>query len=242
MLGAWARFVHHHRLAVLGASAAVLVAAVAIIAGGAEYTGNNTVSTEASRASALVNRELPRSPPSFTLIAGSATANVSDPAFHQALDAALAPLRSDAHVVSMTTPYAADGRPDPQRVSSDGRHALTTIATRDGSRATYVEVRGRLTSQTLDLVAAGAVVVDQDYNAAINDDASRGERLSIPLSLVLLFVVFGSVLAALLPLGVALFATFGGLASLTLLTKAMDIDSAASNTVLFLGLGLGIDY
>ena len=242
MLGAWARFVHRHRVAVLAGAGAFVVAAVVLVAGGTDYTGNNTIQTEASRAGTLIDRELPSGPPTFVLVAGSDTLRVSDPGFRTALDAALVPLASDPRVVGVTTPFHAGPSPDPQMVSSDGHHALTSIAMSQGGRAVYAEIRSRVSSPVLTLVATGDAAVDQDYNRIINDDASRGERLSIPLSLVLLLLVFGSVVAACLPLAAAMFATLGGLAALAVITRVTDVDSAASNVVLFLGLGLGIDY
>jgi len=224
-----------------GAVVAVALSLVGLAAG-ANYNGNNSVQTESARASALVASELPQGPPSFTLVAGSASLRVNQPAFRTALAAALAPLGGDPRVTSVTTPYNADGSVVAERVSADGHHALTTVALVNGGIATYREVRARIASPSLELLATGAQPVSSDYDRLTNDDAARGEHLSIPLSLLLLFVVFGSLMAALLPMAVALFASFGALALLGLLTRVMDVDSSASNVTIFLGLGLGIDY
>jgi len=242
LLAAWAGVVHRHRRIVLACAAAVVVLAFAGVATGANYTGDNTVKTESSRASALLDSELPHGTPSFTLVAGSTTLSVDDARFRSALRSALAPLAVDPLVVSVTTPYTAARGVDAQRVSTDRHHALTTVALVDGTTTTYREVRARIASSTLHLDATGSQPVQSDYNNITGEDAGRGERLSIPASLVLLILVFGAVVAASLPLAVALFATFGALAVLSLLTRFMDVDSSASNVTIFLGLGLGIDY
>jgi RND superfamily putative drug exporter len=218
------------------------VAALVGVAGGATYSGNNSVDTESSRAAALLNNELPQGPGSFVLVAGSATLPVDDPRFRADLDAALAPLAADPNVTAVTTPYDRSGSLDQRRVSADRHHALTTVSLVSGGSQIYLGVRARISSPSLQLVATGGAPVNVDYDTITNADAARGEHLSIPLSLILLFLVFGSIVAACLPLAVALFATFGGLATLAALTRVMDVDSSAQNVAIFLGLGLGIDY
>ena len=241
-LAAWAGVVHRHRRVVLAGAAITVVAAMVGLSAGADYNGNNSVPTESSRASDLIGAELPHGVPSFTLVASSATLTVDDPRFRGALSTALAPLASDARVTGVTFPFAASGSVDAQRVSADRHHALVTVAMVDNATATYRQVRARISSPTLQLLATGSAPVQNDYNRLTDADAARGERLSIPFSLILLLLVFGSVVAALLPLAVALFSTLGGLALLVLITRAMDVDSSASNVTIFLGLGLGIDY
>ena len=242
MLGEWARFVHRHRRAVLVCVGLAVIIAVFGVSRGAQYNSSNSLDTEAGRASQLIQRELPQGRPSFVLIAGSATLTVDDPRFRSALDAALVPLAGDPTVIGVMTPYGSGGAIDPQRVSTDRHHALTTIALVSSGTQAYQSVRSKLSSSTLELTATGNPAVNADYDTITNADASRGESLSIPLSLILLLLVFGAVVAAFLPLAIALVATFGGLAVLALLTRFMDVDSAASNVSIFLGLGLGIDY
>ena len=242
MLGAWARFVHRHRRAVLICAGVAVVLALFGVTRGAQYTSSNSIDTEASRGAQLIRDQLPQGMPSFVLLASSSTLTVDDPGFRSALDAALAPLASEPAVTAVTTPYSASGAIDPQRVSSNRHHALTTINLVSGGKQTYESVRSKLTSSTLGLTATGSPAVNSDYDRITSADAARGESLSIPLSLILLLLVFGAVVAALLPLAIALVATFGGIAVLALLTRFMDVDSAASNVAIFLGLGLGIDY
>ena len=242
MLGTWALWIDRHRRAALACACVVVLAALFGISRGTTYNSHNSVDTEAARGAALIARELPPSPPSFVLIAGSQTMTVDDPRFQSALRSALAPLAADHDVTGVLTPFSDGGAINAQLVSTDRRHALSVITLASGRNATYLAVRARLTSATLQLVATGTPVVNTDYDRITGQDASRGENLSIPLSLALLFLIFGSIVAATLPLAMAVISTLGGLALLAALTRVMDVDAAAGNVAIFLGLGLGIDY
>ena len=243
LLAGWVTLVHRHRRIVLACAAVAMGLAIFGVSTGADFRSNNDVPSESQRASRLITAELPHGAPTFALIASSTTLTAGDAAFRTAFQSALAPLSSDPRVTAVTTPYSAGGGAvNTQMVSADGHHAMAMIALRDGTTQTYRIVRSRISSPSLQLLATGGQPVQSDYNRITNDDAARSEHLSIPASLILLLMVFGSLMAALLPLGVALFATFGALAMLSLVTRAMDVDSAASNVTIFLGLGLGIDY
>ncbi len=64
----------------------------------------------------------------------------------------------------------------------------------------------------------------------------------MPLTLLLLLIVFGSVVAALLPLAIGTIAITGTFAELALLGGVVDVSVSATNLTTALGLGLGIDY
>jgi RND superfamily putative drug exporter len=242
MLDRWARVIHRHRRLVLGLSMLLLVASVALLSIGSDFHGDNTIDAESARASDLLHRELPSGEATTTLIASSSTLTVDQSQFRVALDQALAPLANDHLVLDTTTPYKSDGSLDSSRVSADKHHALITIGTINSGRVVYEEIRPRITSPVLDLVATGNGAIQSDYDRGTKNDAATGEKLSLPLSVLLLLMVFGGVVAALLPLGTAVVAVLSGLAVVAVLTHLMNVDGAAQNVVIFLGLGLGIDY
>ncbi|HZD00381.1 MAG TPA: MMPL family transporter [Actinomycetes bacterium] len=88
----------------------------------------------------------------------------------------------------------------------------------------------------------GAVAVDHDIDTQVARDIGRAERLSMPLLLVLLLVVFGALAAAGMPLVVGGLAILGAFTALRLLTMVTDVSVFAINLVTMLGLGLAIDY
>lgn len=76
----------------------------------------------------------------------------------------------------------------------------------------------------------------------IQEDLLRAELIALPVTLVLLVMVFGSAVAALLPLGVGIVAILGTNAVLRGITEFTDVSVFAQNLTTALGLGLAIDY
>ena len=81
-----------------------------------------------------------------------------------------------------------------------------------------------------------------DVGAQVGKDLAVAEAIAVPITLILLVIAFGSIVAALLPLGIALIAIFGTFAELSLLTHVTSVSIFAINLTTALGLGLGIDY
>jgi putative drug exporter of the RND superfamily len=133
-------------------------------------------------------------------------------------------------------------------VSDDGR--ATAIAVEidphlpDGRfDAAVDEVAGAL--RAIDaprVLVGGELLLDEEVAELAERDAQRAETLSLPIALVVMAVVFGGVLAAGLPLGIA----FGGIGATALglaaVSAVADVPVYAMNVALMLGLGLGIDY
>ena len=81
---------------------------------------------------------------------------------------------------------------------------------------------------------------DLDVNAS--DDLMRAERIGIPLTLVVLLLVFGAPIAAGLPLVLALGTIAITLAVLFVLSRVMPVSVFTQNAVTMVGLGIGVDY
>jgi len=81
-----------------------------------------------------------------------------------------------------------------------------------------------------------------DVGSQVGKDLGLAESIAVPITLVLLVLAFGSLVAALLPLLVGVVAIFATLAELTLLTHVTSVSVFAINLTTALGLGLGIDY
>src|SRR3954453_2995935 len=94
----------------------------------------------------------------------------------------------------------------------------------------------------LDVRIAGPGAVNNAINDTITKDLARADSIAVPLTVVLLVLVFGGLVAAGLPFLVALGAVLGSFAILFLATLATDVSIFALNLVTGLGLGLGIDY
>ncbi|MBD0322094.1 MAG: MMPL family transporter [Aldersonia sp.] len=106
------------------------------------------------------------------------------------------------------------------------------------------ELADRLTGTTdgVTVRAGGVTMGYHDINEQITRDLAVAEAVAIPISAVVLILVFGSVVAALLPLAIGVFAILATLAILRALTMVTDVSIYALNMTTALGLALAIDY
>ena len=254
MLAAWGRVAHRYRWAVLLLSLVPLAPAAWLLR--TETALEPTVrppSIEAVRAVELMDRELPGQPPTIGFIFSHATLRVSDPPFRAAVERALAPLRNDQRVARIRTAWDRVP-PDPARISRDGHrtHAVVELRGRAPAFASmtfgamapglYESIRGQVRSDTLEVVAVGVAAMNHDFTRVAREDLKTSELVVLPLVLALLLLVFGSVVAAALPLLVGLLSVAVGLAGTVLLGTVTPVSAYASNVVSMVGLGVAIDY
>ena len=96
--------------------------------------------------------------------------------------------------------------------------------------------------EDLTIRVAGGAVFANAINGRIQDDLKLSEAISIPLTFILLVLVFGALAASAMPLVIGVTAILGTFLGLYLLTLVTDISVFALNLTTGLGLGLGIDY
>ncbi len=247
MFARWGRTVHRFRWLTLALSGALLVASAFVAAqGGKLQSGGFIETSESGRASRLIEHELPRSGGStFTLIFSSDRLEARGPEFRAAVEDALAPLRRNERVATVVGPYDASA-PDPSALISKDGHAVSIgVSVKDEvsvARDYYHELRALVRSDRLDVAATGVLAINHGFNVILEEDLRRAEVVALPLALVLLIVVFGSIVAALVPLGVGVLAVMGGIAGMFLLGRITDVSVYAQNIVTLIGLGVAIDY
>jgi len=254
ILGRWGRQVHRLRWWLVGLSVLSLAPAAAVLARGAALEAGTVLTTsESARAAALIARELPGQPVSFDLILSSSTLRATDAEFRAEVERALAPLRADTRVARIRTAYDVEP-PDPARLSRDGRRtrALVELKQRASGPTSlefsaippevYASLRSLVRSTTLEVVAAGNVALNHDFVAVAKRDLARAELVILPIVALFLLLAFGSVVAALLPLGVGVLTMIGGMAGVELLAGRMSVSAYAPNIVTMIGLGVAIDY
>ncbi|MGH7642095.1 MAG: MMPL family transporter [Candidatus Dormibacteria bacterium] len=94
----------------------------------------------------------------------------------------------------------------------------------------------------LKMFISGSAPIDALYNTALEKQLQHAELIALPLSLILLFLVFGSVMAALLPLMIAGLAVPTSLAVIRILAAHFGMSIFVTNVATIIGLGLAIDY
>ncbi|WP_328925796.1 MMPL family transporter [Streptomyces sp. NBC_00190] len=247
--GGWTRFVTARpRLSLL---LALLVTALAVFAGGgvADRMGSGgweDPGAQSTYAAAALEREFPASQPNLLLLvdAGAGTAGVDDPAVAAEAERLAAQLAAEQGVAGVGS-YWRTGLPALR--SQDGRQAL--IAARVlGDQKAATEVLERIAPRyrgehgPVSVSLGGPAAVQREVTSTIQEDLLRAELIALPVTLVLLILVFGSAVAALLPLGVGIVAILGTNAVLRGLTEVTDVSVFAQNLTTALGLGLAIDY
>ncbi|MFD7423860.1 MMPL family transporter [Streptomyces californicus] len=246
-LGGWTRFVTARpRLALL---AALVITALTVFAGSgvADRMGSGgwqAPDAESTYASEVLAREFPASQPNLLLLVDSGSASVDDP--DVAAEAGRLAKRLDAEPgVSGVGSYWATRSPALR--SEDGHEAI--IAARiGGDEKTAGETLDRIAPDfagergPVTVSVGGPVAVQHEMQTIIQEDLLRAELIALPVTLILLVMVFGSAVAALLPLGVGIVAILGTNAVLRGLTELTDVSVFAMNLTTALGLGLAIDY
>jgi RND superfamily putative drug exporter len=247
LFAAWGRFVHARRWQVLVFSGILLIASGYLAgAGGKLQSGGFIETAESGRASRLIEKELPRAGGStFTLIFSNDQLDARSAEFRAAVDAAIAPLKADPRVDSIATPYDGAGPEAARLVSRNGHAVAVDVAVKDEiavARDYYEDLRTRVRSDRLSVQATGVLAINHGFNAVLQEDLHRAEYVALPLALILLIVVFGSLVAALVPLGVGLLAVMSGIAGMFVLSRFTDVSVYAQNIVTLIGLGVAIDY
>ena len=254
MFARWGRFVYRHRWFVLAGSAIVLaVTLVSTLMGGTLTSGGPLTSNlESARAGDLLtsefggntNNNTPTS--TFDLIFKSNTLGVQDADFKSAVTDAISPIQGDSRVVSITTPYNV---PSPAAAASltskDGHEALVLVEINgEGQKAwpTYNDLRGKVHSGSLSVIGTGFLPINQAFNTTLETDLQRAETVTLPVTLILLVLIFASVVAAGLPLGVGILTIVGGIGGTLFLNRFTDVSQYAINIVTLIGLGVSIDY
>ena len=88
----------------------------------------------------------------------------------------------------------------------------------------------------------GDASADKALSAAFDKDFKKAEVLSLPITLVILILAFGALVAAGLPLLLALTAVMGTIGLLGPVSQIVPLDEAISSVVLLVGLAVGVDY
>ena len=130
-------------------------------------------------------------------------------------------------------------------LSRDGRSAVVVFAVRDGVSLPRLEAAVAAAQRSLPgarLALTGDVSVAHARNHATASDLTKAERLSIPVTLVILFIVFGAVVAATIPVLLALSAVGAALGLLGPISQAFAMDTSAKTVLVLIGMAVGVDY
>jgi RND superfamily putative drug exporter len=247
----WGRIVYRFRWATLVISGLLLGLSVVGILVGGTLAGNGGFGADlaAGQAQKLINNEIhpqkAATGSSFLLIYSSSTLNATEAAFRSAVEQSLAPLASDPRVTGTLTPYNVLAIAQSSYISRNQRQALVVVDLKDDSLTAqgYIgSVLAEIHPGSLSMVATGNVPINLAFNKTLEGDLQRAEYLALPITLVMLVLIFAAVLAALIPLSVGLLAIVGGVGGTLFLARFTDVSQYAINIITLIGLAVAIDY
>ncbi|MGO8957757.1 MAG: MMPL family transporter [Streptosporangiaceae bacterium] len=246
MFEAWGRMLFRNRRLVLAlAGLGVVVAAIwgtgvfsALQSAGGFAPPNSQSQHEAN----LSARTFGRGAGDAVVLYTSKTATVRSAAYRSAVTRSLGRLPRDRVIAAQT--YWSTGSPRFASASGKVSYALLVLAgNTDAARIkNFNAIKGDLGAPGLTVQVGGQIPTEAAINKEVTSDIGRAEGISMPVLLILLAVIFGSLAAASLPLAVGAIGIIGSFAALRLLTLVTPVSIYSINITTILGLGLAIDY
>lgn len=213
------------------------------LSGGGFYS----VSSESQRAAALLEQRFHVGKPNLVVLATATGGRSIDDADAVAAGQALTQQLAATPGITTVSSYWGPGKSELLR-SNDGTRALI-VAHVEGNEREFAAAASRLIATyrgtergPLKLQLGGEVVSYVDVGDQLNHDLKTSEAIAMPVILVLMTLVFGSLVAAGLPLAIGALSIAGSLGLLALLSDITPVSSYALNVTTLLGLALAIDY
>ena len=131
------------------------------------------------------------------------------------------------------------------RVSADRHTALVAVIVRKfdsfDSFRSYVLAAGPA-HPGVTMEESGDITSSDARDRVVTNDLHRAELLSIPVTLLVLLFAFGAIVAALVPVLLALTAVAATFGLLNLISQAFPLDDSVKTVVLLIGMAVGVDY
>ncbi len=239
-LAGWS--VRHRRVVVIGWLVALIGLAALHQSSGSSYKDSLSLKgTQSFEARALLQRVAPQdSGDREQIVVAVSRGKLTAPAVRHQVEAMLDQVSGLPYVASVASPYGAAGS---AQMSSSGQIAFANVTlTKQGSKITKAQATRLVkTAQT-----ASANGVEVGLEGPVASAATRTSVSSAGFgaiaALVVLLLVFGSLLAATLPLLTAGVALGSAISVIGLLSHVVNIASFSSELSLLIGLGVGVDY
>ena len=243
-MGRWSA--HHRKTAIFGWLAFVVVAfALGIVSGTTKIETATSGVGESGRMDKLLHEEFEQ-PKGESVLIQSDSLTVKDAAFVAAVDDVVAKVTALDAVTNVQSPL------DPENAGQIGQGGKAVLVefdiTGDPDDATtkidpVVAAVDDAKAAHPDLfIGSFGVSADKEIEGAFMDDLKKAGLLSIPVTLIILIVVFGALVAAGIPLLLALTAIIATFGLVALPSSLIPIDEVTYELILLIGLAVGVDY
>jgi putative drug exporter of the RND superfamily len=207
--------------------------------------GELTNDPESLRGEAILEERLPPSDDFVNeiVVVRSDTLTFGDSAFREKVEQVDAAIEATGAAPVVRTPYETGDR---ELVSRDRDATIIAVGMGPDAENTIPQVMDAVEAADgggFDVSITGEFSADDDLNRLSEDDLREGElQFGLPAALVVLLIVFGTVIAGLLPLLLAVVSIIVALALAALIGQAFDLSLFIVNMLTGMGLALGIDY
>ncbi len=216
---------------------AVAVLGLQVTVGGETSDDFRIPGTEAQRGADLLTDRFPsEGGVSGRVVFADPDGDVTDRSARTAIEATLAELTEGPHVLGVSDPFD----PANAAVSADGSVAFASV---------HYDITPPGAAEGEAAEAAIRIARDAGLHAELSREIVRGtedeggsEAIGLMVAVVVLLVAFGSVIAAGIPIGSAVFGIFVGLGLVTVMAGITDVPSVSPLIATMIGIGVGIDY
>ncbi len=245
-MGRWSA--QHRKKAIFGWIAFVIVSLVAGTALGVKSPENEvTYVGDSGKAHELVDDHFPTQNVESIIVQARKGGGAQDPAVRAAVDDTIAAVSKSKAAYEVESPYAEGNE---SQVSKDGRSVLVNFKLR-GDETQAEESVGPILDATTRVQAAnpdvfvgefGMASASKALSQAFEDDFKKAETLSLPITLLILVLAFGALVAAGVPLLLGLSAVMAALGLVALPSQLVPLGENTASIILLVGLAVGVDY
>ncbi|MGW3289916.1 MMPL family transporter [Streptomyces sp. NPDC001002] len=243
--GGWSA---RHRWAAIGIWVLFVVLAMGLgsAAGRVDVKDSDQLKGETHTAAKIIEDAGIDEPASESVLvqAKSGGIKATDAQFRAAVDAVVKAVDGTGKVTDVTSPY------DTDTISKDGRSALVQFDMRGDSETAGERVEPVLKAvegvqkehETLRIEEIGGASMQKTFDDAFGDDFKKAELSAVPVALGILLIAFGALVAALLPVALAITAIVATMGLMGVVSHVMPMSDTANSVMLLVGLAVGVDY
>ncbi|MDN5758290.1 MAG: MMPL family transporter [Tomitella sp.] len=250
MFSNWGRFIFRHRRPVLGLMTILLLAGGVLglgLPGQLSQSGYDDPNSQSTKAAEIADEAFGRDHTSDVIVLYTAPdgLTVDDPAFATKVEDSLNNVQQEyPDQIGAITSYW--GTNLAALATKDKQHAFASVqltgTTDTATLDQFHEIKGSFKLPGVKVEVSGLQPIGDAIGVGMDQDTQRAELIALPLVALLLFFVFGGVVAALLPVIVGVLTIAGATGAMWLLSHFMAINTFAQPVVTLIGLGLAIDY
>ncbi|CCK26624.1 integral membrane protein [Streptomyces davaonensis JCM 4913] len=243
--GGWSA---RHRWAAVGIWVLFVVLAMGLgsAAGRVDVKDSDQLKGETHTAAKIVEDAGIEEPAGETVLiqAKDGSLKATDEEFRSAVAAVIEAVEGTGKVTDVTSPY------DTETISENGRSALVQFDMRGDSDTAGERVEPVLKAvenvqkdhESLRIEEIGGASMMKTFDDAFGDDFQKAEYSAVPVALGILLIAFGALVAALLPVLLAVTAIMATMGLMGVVSHVMPMSDTANSVMLLVGLAVGVDY